>query len=428
MATIPEYRTNHIEKSYEIAREVFSTFKIDTNEVLKKLANIPVSLHCWQGDDVKGFEHIESTSSGGIQATGNYPGRARNADELRQDIEKAMSLIPGKHRINLHAIYAETQGKTVERDSLTPEYFSRWADWAKEKGLGVDFNPTCFAHPLADSGFTLSHQDQAIRKFWIRHCIACREIGAYFGKTLGKTCVTNIWIPDGYKDIPADRLAPRQRLKESLDEIFAVNIDETLNKDSIESKLFGIGSECYVVGSHEFYMGYAVQKKKVLCLDMGHFHPTESIADKLSAVLLYIPEVLLHISRGVRWDSDHVVIMNDDVNALMEEVVRHNLFSRVYIGLDFFDASINRISAWVIGTRSVLRALLKALLEPTNILKELENQTDYSGRLMLLEETKNLPWSAVWDYYCLKNNVPIGPNWFNEIKKYEQAVLSQRNR
>lgn len=427
MPNIPIYRTNQIEKSYEIAREMYSAFQVDTETILKSLADIPVSLHCWQGDDVGGFEHSESASSGGIQATGNYPGKARNADELRQDIEKAMSLIPGKHRINLHAIYAETQGKKVERDALTPEHFSRWADWAKENGLGVDFNPTCFAHPLADSGFTLSHNDRSIREFWIRHCIICREIGAYFGKTLGKTCVTNIWIPDGYKDLPVDRLGPRQRLKESLDEILAKPLDEQWNKDSIESKLFGIGSECYVVGSHEFYLGYAVQKQKILCLDMGHFHPTELVADKLSSVLLYIPEVLLHISRGVRWDSDHVVIVNDDVSTLMDEIARNNLFARVHIGLDFFDASINRISAWVTGTRAVLRALLKSLLEPVTLLKELENSGDYTSRLALLEETKNLPWSAVWDYYCLKKDVPVGINWLHEVKNYEQTVLAQRN-
>jgi len=427
MSNIPTYRSNQIEKSYEIAREIYATFHVDTETILKSLENIPVSLHCWQGDDVGGFEHSEASSSGGIQATGNYPGKARNADELRQDIEKALSLIPGKHRINLHAIYAETQGKKVERDELTSEHFSRWADWAKENGLGVDFNPTCFAHPLADSGFTLAHSDKAIREFWIRHCIICREIGAYFGKTLGKTCVTNIWIPDGYKDLPVDRLGPRQRLKESLDKIFEKPIDEPWNKDSIESKLFGIGSECYVVGSHEFYLGYAVQKQKILCLDMGHFHPTELVADKLSSVLLYIPEVLLHISRGVRWDSDHVVIVNDDVSALMDEIARNNLFARVHIGLDFFDASINRISAWVMGTRAVLRALLKSLLEPVTLLKELENQGDYTSRLALLEEIKNLPWSSVWDYYCLKKDVPLGINWLHEVKNYEQTVLAKRN-
>jgi len=426
MALIPKYNVEETEKMYELAREIYAGVNVDTDSVLKTLESIPISLHCWQGDDVGGFEHSESASSGGIQATGNYPGKARNADELRSDMEKALSLIPGKHRINLHAIYAETGGKKVERDNLKPEHFSRWADWAKQQGLGVDFNPTCFAHPLADSGFTLSHPDRNIRNFWIRHCIVCREIGAYFGKTLGNTCVTNIWIPDGFKDLPIDRYSPRERLQESLDEIFNIVVDEQLNKDSVESKLFGIGSECYVVGSHEFYLGYAIKKQKLLCLDMGHFHPTESVADKISSVLLYVPEILLHISRGVRWDSDHVVIINDDVSALMEEIVRNNLLPRVHIGLDFFDASINRISAWVIGTRSVLCALLKALLEPSQILKQLECSGDYTSRLALLEETKRLPWSAVWNYYCLKNNVPVGHNWIHEVKRYEENVLSKR--
>lgn len=417
---------NNVEKMYELAKERYSELGVNTDAVIGEFSKIAVSLHCWQGDDVGGFEHTESQSTGGIQATGNYPGRARNADELRQDMEKVLSLIPGKHRINLHAMYAETDGKKVERDELTYEHFSRWLDWAKERGIGIDFNPTCFAHPLADSGFTLSHKDKSIREFWIRHCVACRKIGEYFGRELNNPCVTNIWIPDGFKDLPVDRRSPRERLKESLDTILSAPVDTRWNKDSVESKLFGIGSECYVVGSHEFYLGYAVEKKILLCLDMGHFHPTESVADKVSAVLLYVPEILLHISRGVRWDSDHVVIVNDDVVALMEEIIRGGYLPRVHIGLDFFDASINRICAWVIGARSVLKALLKAMLDPINKLRALEESGDYSSRLALLETVKTLPWGSVWDYYCTKNNVPVDTEWLEIVKNYEREVLLNR--
>lgn len=415
-----------VERMYSLAKERYGEIGVNTDVVLEEFGKVAVSLHCWQGDDVGGFEHTESQSSGGIQATGNYPGKARNADELRQDMEKAMSLIPGRHRINLHAMYAETGGKKVERDELLPEHFSRWLDWAKERGVGIDFNPTCFAHPMADSGFTLSHKDKAVREFWIRHCIACRKIGEYFGKELNNPAVTNIWIPDGYKDLPVDRKSPRERLKESLEVILSAPVDTRWNKDSVESKLFGIGSECYVVGSHEFYLGYAVERKILLCLDMGHFHPTELVADKISAVLLYVPEILLHISRGVRWDSDHVVIVNDDVQYLMEEIVRGEFLSRVHIGLDFFDASINRISAWVIGTRSVLKALLKAMLDPVEKLRAYEWGGDFSSRLALLECTKALPWGAVWDYYCYWSNVPLDTEWMDEVKRYEREVLSQR--
>ncbi len=415
-----------VERMYSLAKERYGEIGVNTDVVLEEFGKVAVSLHCWQGDDVGGFEHTESQSSGGIQATGNYPGKARNADELRQDMEKAMSLIPGRHRVNLHAMYAETGGKKVERDELLPEHFSRWLDWAKGKGFGIDFNPTCFAHPMADSGFTLSHKDKTVREFWIRHCIACRKIGEYFGKELNNPTVTNIWIPDGYKDLPADRKSPRERLRESLEAILSAPVDTRWNKDSVESKLFGIGSECYVVGSHEFYLGYAVERKILLCLDMGHFHPTELVADKVSAVLLYVPEILLHISRGVRWDSDHVVIVNDDVQYLMEEIVRGEFLSRVHIGLDFFDASINRISAWVIGTRSVLKALLKAMLDPVEKLKAYEREGDFSSRLALLETTKALPWGAVWDYYCYRSDVPLETEWMKDVKKYEQEVLSKR--
>ncbi len=417
--------TESVEKMYAYARERYAAFGVNTDAALQRLSPIAISLHCWQGDDVGGFEEPERGLSGGIMATGNYPGKARTAVQLRQDLDKAYSLIPGTHRLNLHAIYLETD-KKVPRNEIRPEHFANWVAWAKENGHGLDFNPTCFSHPLADDGFTLSHPDAGISQFWIEHCMACREIGAYFGRELGNTAVTNIWIPDGFKDSPADRLAPRQRLRDSLDKILAEPINPQHNLDAVESKLFGLGSESYVVGSHEFYLGYAVQKQVLLCLDAGHFHPTESIADKISATLLYVPELLLHVSRGVRWDSDHVVILNDDLQATMQEIVRGNFLDRVHIGLDFFDASINRVAAWTIGTRNALRALLIALLEPTAMLRELENNGDLTGRLALLEEVKGLPFTAVWDFYCHQQNVPIGYAFMDDIRTYEQNVLALR--
>ncbi len=415
-----------VEKAYEQVREIYAAYGVDTEKALGRLANIAISLHCWQGDDVGGFEHVESASGGGIQATGNYPGKARTADELRRDLQEAYRLIPGKHRLNLHAMYAETGGKKVDRNALAPEHFSNWASWAKNHGLGLDFNPTFFAHPKADDGFTLSHPNKAIRDFWVEHGIVCRKIGAYFGKELGKPCVTNIWIPDGMKDTPVDRKGPRERLLESLDAVLAEPIDPQLNLDSVESKLFGIGSESYVVGSHEFYLGYAVKRGVLLCLDAGHFHPTETIADKISSILLYIKEILLHVSRGIRWDSDHVVVLSDDLRATAEEIIRHNVIDRVHIGLDFFDASINRLAAWVTGTRAMLKALLIALLEPTERLRQLELEGNYTERLALLEEIKSLPFGVVWDYYCLKQNVPHGAAWLNDVRRYEADVLSKR--
>ncbi|MCA9976816.1 MAG: L-rhamnose isomerase, partial [Anaerolineales bacterium] len=327
-----------IQNAYALAKERYAQLHVDTEAVLAELKKVAISLHCWQGDDVVGFEDPDRGLSGGIMTTGNYPGKARTAVELRQDLDKAYSLIPGTHRLNLHAIYLETD-KPVPRNEILPEHFAGWAAWAKEQKHGVDFNPTCFSHPLADDGFTLAHADDGIRQFWIEHCIASREIGAYFGRELGTTAVTNIWIPDGYKDTPVDRTGPRQRLKESLDAVLAKPIDPAHNLDAVESKLFGIGSESYVVGSHEFYLGYATQKQTLLCLDAGHFHPTETIADKISSALLYVPELLLHVSRGVRWDSDHVVTLSDDLQAIMQEIVRGNYLERVHIGLDFFDAS-----------------------------------------------------------------------------------------
>lgn len=417
--------TSQIERAYTQARERYAALGVNTEEAMARLSQIAISLHCWQGDDVGGFEDPGRGLSGGIMTTGNYPGKARTPHELRQDLDITYSLIPGTHRLNLHAIYLEAD-KKVPRNEIQPKHFATWVDWAKAKGHGIDFNPTCFSHPLADDGFTLSHPDAGIRQFWIEHCIASREIGAYFGQELGTPAVTNIWIPDGYKDTPVDRLAPRQRLRDSLHKILAEPIDPRYNLDAVESKLFGIGSESYVVGSHEFYLGYATANQTLLCLDAGHFHPTETIADKISAVLLYVPELLLHVSRGVRWDSDHVVTLTDELQAIMAEIVRGDYLDRVHIGLDFFDASINRIAAWTIGTRNALRALLMALLEPIEQLRALEVAGDYTTRLTILEELKGMPFGAVWDYYCLQQNVPVGTAFLNEIRAYEKQVLAQR--
>lgn len=415
-----------ITKAYELAKKTYEEWGVNVDEALNKVNDIAISLHCWQGDDVTGFENPDAQLTGGIQTTGDYPGKARTPEELRADLDKAMSLIPGKLRLNLHAIYAETNGEKVERDELKPEHFANWVNWAKSKGIGLDFNPTCFSHEKSSDGFTLSHQDDEIRNFWIRHCIASRKIAEYFGKELGTPAVTNIWVPDGYKDIPADRTAPRERLKDSLDKIFEVKIDEKYNLDAVESKVFGIGSESYVVGSNEFYMGYAVQNKKLLCLDAGHFHPTEVISDKVSAVMQFVDEILLHVSRPVRWDSDHVVILNDELIAIAQELVRGNYLDRTHIGLDFFDASINRIAAWVIGTRNMRKALLYALLEPISYLKEVEANKDYTSRLAVLEEMKTAPFAAIWDYYLMQNNMPVGSDWLKEVKEYEQNVLLKR--
>jgi L-rhamnose isomerase len=417
---------NSILESYKLAKGKYEKWGIDTDKVLENLEKIAISIHCWQGDDVAGFENPDGDLTGGIQATGNYPGRARNAEELRKDIDKALSLIPGKHRLNIHAIYAETEGKKVERNELKPEHFANWVKWAKENGIGLDFNPTCFSHPLSSDGLTLSHPDKKVRDFWIEHCKASRKIGEYFGFELGTTCVTNVWIPDGYKDIPVDRLAPRQRLKDSLDKIFSEEINPKYNLDAVECKLFGIGSESYVVGSHEFYMGYALKNNKLITLDAGHFHPTEVISDKISSVLTFCDELLLHVSRPVRWDSDHVVILNDELKNIAEEIVRGNFVDRVHIGLDFFDTSINRIAAWVIGTRNMIKALLIAMLEPTEALRKIELEGNFTSRLSLLEEFKTYPVGAVWDYYCLKKNVAAGEDWLLEVAKYEEEVLSKR--
>lgn len=417
--------SRQIEQAYALARDRYALLGVDADQALARLAEVPISLHCWQGDDVGGFEDPDRGLSGGIMATGNYPGKARTAGELRQDLDMAFRLIPGHHRLNLHAIYLETDHK-IERNAIEPQHFAGWVAWAKEKDHGLDFNPTCFSHPLADDGFTLSHQDAGVRQFWIEHCIACRKIGEYFGRELGSPAVTNIWIPDGYKDTPVDRSGPRHWLKESLDKIFAEPVNPQFNLDAVESKLFGIGSESYVVGSHEFYLGYAAANQLLLCLDAGHYHPTETIADKISSVLLYVPEILLHVSRGVRWDSDHVVTLTDELQAIMQEIVRGNYLERVHIGLDFFDASINRVGAWTIGTRNALRALLMALLEPVDQMRALELAGDYTARLAMLEEQKSLPFGSVWDYYCLQQDVPVGLAYIDEIRAYEKEVLALR--
>ncbi len=415
-----------IENAYQLARERFAEWGVNTDAAMAQLKKVSISLHCWQGDDVGGFENMGSDLGGGLAVTGNYPGKARTPEELRGDFLKATSMIPGKHRLNLHACYAETGGIKVDRNEIGPDQFKNWMSWAKTNKIGLDFNPTYFAHPNASEGLTLSHPNKAIRKFWIEHGIRCREIGAAFGKTLGKSCLTNLWIPDGYKDIPADRKAPRERLLESLDAIFEKKIDPKLNVDSVEGKLFGIGSESYVTGSHEFYLGYAITRNKLVTIDTGHYHPTESPADKISSVLTYLPEIALHVSRGVRWDSDHVVVLNDDLQALALELVRGNYLNRARIGLDYFDASINRVAAWVIGTRCMLKALMNALLEPASTLKKAEATGDFTSRLALMEELKTLPMGAVWDYYCQQSGVPVGEAWLAEVKQYESEVLSKR--
>lgn len=411
---------------FEQAKQQYAALGVDVDAAIKKTAATAISMHCWQGDDVAGFEGAQGITDGGIMTTGNYPGRARNGDELRMDIEKVFSLVPGKHRVALHAIYAETGDKTISREKLQPEHFSRWIDWGKEQGVKFDYNPTFFSHPKASDGFTLSSRDKGIRDFWIEHGISSRKIGEALGKALDTTCINNFWIPDGYKDITADRLTHRAILKDALNEIFSVAVDENYNRDAVESKLFGIGSETYVVGSHEFYLGYAIERKKILCLDMGHFHPTESIADKISAVMLFIDELMLHVSRGVRWDSDHVVTYNEDVKALMREIVCGNFLNRVHIGLDYFDASINRVAAWTIGMRSAVKSLLCALLEPHQQLVALETSGDFTSRLALFETIKTLPFGAVWDHYCEMMGVPAESAWIKEIKQYEQDVLSRR--
>ncbi|NYE06533.1 L-rhamnose isomerase [Bacillus niacini] len=415
-----------IKENFELAKQAYAKWGVDVEEVVEKLKSVPISIHCWQGDDVAGFEVNQNELSGGIDVTGNYPGKATNAEELRSDLEKALSLIPGKHRVNLHAIYAETNGEVVERDQLEPKHFENWVKWAMENGLGLDYNPTLFSHPKADDGLTLSHPNEEIREFWINHCIGSRKIGEYFGRELGTPALTNIWIPDGYKDIPSDRLTPRKRLKESLDKIFAVETDKKYNLDAVESKVFGIGSESYVVGSHEFYLNYAMKNDKLCLLDTGHYHPTETVSNKISSMLLFSEKLALHVSRPVRWDSDHVVILDDELKEIALEIVRNDALDRVIIGLDFFDASINRVAAWTIGTRNMIKALLYAMLVPNEYLKQLQEEGNFTERLALMEEFKTYPFGAIWDYYCEKMGVPVRESWLEEVKAYEQEVLLKR--
>ncbi len=419
--------TIKLDTAYANAREQYAALGVDVDQALSALRSITLSLHCWQGDDVRGFEHKpEAASSGGIQVTGGYPGAARTIEELRKDLLEAYGLIPGSHRLNLHAMYGDFGGKVVDRDQIEPSHFRSWIDWCRENRLGLDFNATCFGHPRADSGFTLSSTDTGTRDFWIEHVRRCREIGAVIGKTLGTACVHNLWIPDGAKDVTVRRHLHRSILRDSLDTIYARPYDPEDLRDAVESKLFGIGSESFVVGSHEFYLGYALRNRLMLCLDMGHFHPTESVADKISALLQYMDDLLLHVSRGVRWDSDHVVIVNDDVTALAEEIVRADALNRVRIALDFFDASLNRIGAWVLGSRATLKALLRALLEPRDRLRSLEADGNLFARMALLEDLKTMPMGAIWDAYCHQEGVPTGEALRGAIHSYETKVLAHR--
>lgn len=416
---------NNVEKRFEDAKMEFEAIGVNVDQALQTLKKTEISMHCWQGDDVKGFLSPDGELTGGIMSTGDYPGAAHTPEQLRQDATKAFSLIPGKQKFNLHAIYADTDEK-IDLDQIEPKHFAKWVEWAKELEIGLDFNPTFFSHPMYKNGYTLAHPEKEVRDFWIEHGKRSRKISEYFGKELGKTSYNNFWVPDGSKDNPIDRLSPRRRLMESLDEIFSEKLDENNTVETVESKLFGVGAEAYTVGSHEFYMGYGVSRGKTILLDAGHFHPTEVISNKISSLALFVPHLMLHVSRPIRWDSDHVVIMDDELQEIMKEIVRGNLLDRTTIGLDFFDGTINRIAAWVIGTRNTQKALLKALLEPTDDLKKVELDYDYTKRLVLTEEYKDLPFGAVWDYYCYKEGVPVGLDWYEEVKKYETEVLSKR--
>lgn len=411
---------------FSLASEQYAHLGVDVSRALASLDQIAISLHCWQGDDVGGFENQSSELGGGLAVTGNYPGRARNAAELRSDLQLALKLIPGKHRLNLHACYGEFAGRTVDRDAIQPQHFAGWIDWAKEHRLGLDFNPTYFAHKLAADGITLTHTNPAIQQFWIAHGQACRRIAAAMGQALGSTCIHNVWIPDGCKESPIDRLAPRIRLRDALDKLFAEPLNSSDVRDAVECKLFGLGSESYVVGSHEFYLGYAIERGKLLCLDAGHFHPTEVISDKITSTLMWVDELLLHVSRGVRWDSDHVVTLSDELTAIAQEIVRGGFLSRVHLGLDYFDASIHRVAAWVIGTRNLLKALLAALLEPIDRWRELELAGDTTARLALVEEQKMMPLGSIWDEYCERQGVPTGSSWLDNVRKYESTITNQR--
>ena len=418
---------NNIDVVYELAKAEYAKLGVDTDGVLKELDNVNVSLHCWQTDDVGGFETPDSIlGGGGIQVTGNYPGKATSIEEMRADLDKALSLLPGNQRLNLHAIYGEFKGQFIDRDKIDVEHFQGWIDWAKERKMGLDFNASCFSHPKSDDGFTLSSKNEEIRTFWVNHVKQCRKISAEMGKQLGTACVHNIWIPDGSKDIPIDRNGHRELLKKSLDEIFAVEYPKEHLKDAVESKLFGIGSESMVVGSHDFYLSYAVKNDKLICLDNGHFHPTEQVGDKISSTLQFVDEILLHVTRGVRWDSDHVVTLNDDILLIAQEIIRANVLNRVNIGLDFFDASLNRVGAYVVGTRATQKAFMIALLEPNAKLLEFEEKGQNFERLAMLEELKTMPFGAVWNKYCEMKKVPVGVDYIKSVQDYENDVLSKR--
>ena len=413
-------------KEFELAKEKYEKLGVNVEEAFKKLKKLSISVNCWQGDDIGGFEVEQQELSGGIDVTGNYPGKATTPEELRGDLEKALSLIPGTHRVNLHSIYAETEGEKVDRDALKPEHFKNWVEWAKNNNLGLDFNPTLFSHPKTDDGLTLAHPDEEIRDFWIRHCQASRRISEYFGKELNTPSLTNIWIPDGFKDTPSDRLTPRKRLKDSLDKIYEDKIDEKYNLDALESKLFGIGSEAYVVGSHEFYMNYAMKNDKLCLMDTGHYHPTEMVSNKISSMLLFNDKLALHVSRPVRWDSDHVVAFDDELKEIGLEIVRNDALENVLIGLDFFDASINRVAGWVIGTRNMIKSILYALLVPNDHMKGLQEKGDFTKRLALYEEFKTYPFGAIWDYYCETMGVPVREEWLHDVEQYEKEVTNKR--
>ncbi len=413
-------------EEYKIAKEKYASIGVDTEAAIERVSKIPVSIHCWQGDDVRGFETPDGDLTGGIQTTGNFPGRARNIDQLRQDIDMVFSLVPGVNRLNLHAIYLDNGGKKVERNEIEPKHFASWVDWAKYNKVALDFNPTCFSSPMLKGGLSLSHPDKAVRDYWIEHCIASRKIAEYFGKELGTPAVTNLWVPDGFKDNPINRYEARQRLINSMDEIYSVKIDKKYNLDSAEGKLFGIGAESCTVGQHEVYLAYALTRGIMVTLDSGHYHPTEVISDKISSVLSFVPEILLHVSRPVRWDSDHVIVLDDELKAIAAEIIRNNFENRVHIGLDYFDASINRIAAWTVGARNMKKALLLAALEPTKKLTKLEREFDFTSRLELTEEYKTYPFGAVWDEFCARNKVPVGEKWIAKVKKYTKDVLSER--
>ncbi|MDT2660189.1 L-rhamnose isomerase [Enterococcus hulanensis] len=419
--------TKTVEERYQDAKARYAEIGVDTDAALKKLQDVQISMHCWQGDDVKGFLNPDGELTGGIMATGDYPGAAHTPEQLRQDIEKAFSLIPGKHKLNLHAIYLDTD-EPVDLNEIEPKHFEKWAKWANEQGVGLDFNPTFFSHPMMKDGMTLAHPDQDVRDFWIEHGKRSRKIAEYLGKETGQTCINNFWMPDGMKDNPIDRYSPRKRMMESLDEIFTEELNEEYTKEAVESKLFGLGAEAYTVGSHEFYMGYGLTRDKLICLDAGHFHPTEVISNKLSSLALFSKGIMLHVSRPVRWDSDHVVIMDDELQEIGKEIVRNDLLAKTNIGLDFFDATINRVAAWVVGTRNTQKALLKAMLEPIEDLKEMELELDYTKRMALTEELKDFPYADVWNYFCEQNDAPVGMNWYEEVMNYERDILATREK